>query len=92
MSKEGIYIPDVKVTVWTRIRDLFYRPWSKAQLAARVALSVANTYYDCWYERPRGLPAPVGTLRHSFTPLTDEEIAERNKKEDTNAPTTRPEN
>lgn len=81
MSATGIRIGDVRVNFLTRIWDwLTYKPWTPEQLAERVAKSVANTCYRDPWRRPVGGPPVVG-IPHHFTPLTDEEIAERDKRE-----------
>lgn len=73
-------IADVKVTLFTRLWDwLFYRPWTPEELHERVARSVANTSYKSWHGRVYG-PTPVSHLRHGFTELTAEEIAEQRKE------------
>lgn len=78
-----IKIADVRVNILTRIWDwLTYRPWTANQLYDRVAKLVANTCYRPW-SRPDGPPV-VGTLCHGFTPLTDEQIAERERRVDAN--------
>lgn len=64
------------MNLFTRIWDwLTYRPWTDAEIAERVAQSVANTNYTCWHKEGLSGPPITGELTHSFTPLSAEEIA-----------------
>lgn len=75
--------PDAKVGLFSRLWDwLTYRPWTDAQLAKRVARSVANTGYARNWGRPVEGGPVEGGLRHSFEFLTDEEIAAQKVSED----------
>lgn len=60
-----------------------YTPLTDDQIAEMVAWSVAHTSYATnwgrgWFAQDQ---APIGRVRHSFTFLTDEEIAERDRME-----------
>lgn len=78
---QGIYIADVKVNLYTRLYDwLFYRPWTPEEIKERVAWSVAHTNYQSWHKpEEHAGPRPVALSGHSFTQLTDEEIAAAKK-------------
>lgn len=66
-----------------RIWDWFtYRPWTEDRIAAKIAWARANASYRYNWGRPvEPGPPPVSHLRHHFTFLTPEEIAERKAKE-----------
>lgn len=73
---------------------LWYRPWTPEELKERVARSVANTCYRPWGGEPVVFRIPFYCVKPgglSFMPLTDAEIAERDRKENADETATRAE-